>query len=33
MLTFDSPFVYAVADTVTGVPLFMGVMEAPESAK
>ena len=33
VLTFDSPFVYAVADTVTGVPLFMGVMEAPESAK
>ena len=33
VLTFDKPFVYAVADTVTGVPLFMGVMEAPESAK
>ena len=33
VLTFDSPFVYVVADTVTGVPLFMGVMEAPESAK
>lgn len=33
VLTFDRPFAYAVVDAVTGVPLFMGVMEAPEEAK
>ena len=30
-LTFDKPFVYAIADTETGVPLFVGVMENPEA--
>ena len=31
VLTFDSPFVYAIVDTETGVPLFAGVMENPEA--
>lgn len=31
VLTFDEPFVYAIVDTETGVPLFMGVMENPEA--
>ena len=31
VLTFDKPFVYAIVDTETGVPLFMGVMENPEA--
>ena len=31
VLTFDKPFVYAIADTETGVPLFVGVMENPEA--
>ena len=30
-LTFDKPFVYAIVDTETGVPLFAGVMENPEA--
>ena len=31
VLTFDKPFVYAIVDTETGVPLFAGVMENPEA--
>ena len=31
VLTFDKPFVYAIVDTETGVPLFTGVMENPEA--
>lgn len=31
VLTFDKPFVYAIVDTGTGVPLFAGVMENPEA--
>lgn len=31
VLTFDKPFVYAIVDIETGVPLFMGVMENPEA--
>ena len=31
VLTFDKPFVYAIVDTKTGVPLFAGVMENPEA--
>lgn len=31
VLTFDKPFVYAIVDTGTGVPLFAGVMENPET--
>ena len=31
VLTFDSPFVYVIVDTETGVPLFAGVMENPEA--
>jgi serpin B len=30
-LTFDRPFLYGIMDTRTGVPLFLGVMEAPEA--
>lgn len=31
VLTFDKPFVYAIVDTETGVPLFAGVIENPEA--
>lgn len=31
VLTFDKPFVYAIVDTETGVPLFACVMENPEA--
>ncbi|MCI6962095.1 MAG: serpin family protein [Clostridiales bacterium] len=31
VMTFDKPFVYAIVDTETGVPLFAGVMENPEA--
>ncbi|HBP37317.1 MAG TPA: serine proteinase inhibitor, partial [Clostridiales bacterium] len=28
-LVFDRPFIYAIVDTTTGVPLFLGIMENP----
>ncbi len=28
-LVFDRPFVYGIADVVTGAPLFLGIMENP----
>ncbi|MDW7657041.1 MAG: serpin family protein [Bacillota bacterium] len=30
-LNFDRPFLYGIMDTRTGVPLFLGIMEAPEA--
>lgn len=30
-LHFDSPFLYAIVDTETAVPLFMGIMENPQT--
>ncbi|MDR0783605.1 MAG: serpin family protein [Propionibacteriaceae bacterium] len=31
-VTFDRPYIYAIVDTVTSVPLFIGVMEDPSLA-
>jgi serpin B len=31
ILAFDRPFLYGIMDTRTGVPLFLGIMEAPEA--
>lgn len=31
ILSFDRPFLYGIMDTRTGVPLFLGIMEAPEA--
>ena len=28
-ISFDRPFVYGIVDTVTGAPLFLGLMENP----
>ncbi len=28
-IVFDRPFVYGIVDTVTGAPLFLGIMENP----
>ncbi len=30
-LAFDRPFLYGIMDTRTGIPLFLGIMEAPEA--
>ncbi|HAL73877.1 MAG TPA: serine proteinase inhibitor [Clostridiales bacterium] len=32
-LTFDRPFIYALVDTVTGLPLFIGILEEVTSNK
>jgi serpin B len=31
-INFNRPFVYAVIDTKTNLPLFLGAMESPQSA-
>jgi len=28
-LTFDTPYLYAIVDLETGIPLFMGVLDHP----